>query len=166
METSSPARVAGAIAREVQLGERTLLLSQPHKVGRAKDEESFILYRRLDGLSIIAAKLATLPEDQQRAWRRDWISVMGIGYSSDLERAAHYTSIWSDAFSLWCALDPKHKSRDVPGRDGKPKAVALTLYEGVEWCRDMLADDKVTQEQRDSLWEAVRIVSQEDALGE
>ncbi len=153
MERSSPSRTAGVVMKEVTLGDKTYLLSQPDRVRKTADEESVIIARRLDMFPALARACAVIPEQERAAWRRDYIDAMICGIASVKEWNAYYGSLWRDAFRFWNALDPKEKGDK-------------TLLDGVSWAYEILTDDRRTKDEMDALWLAVRVVSQEDLVGE
>lgn len=149
MQRSSPSRTAGVVSRDVTLAGATFTLSTPTLVRTAADEEAVIVSRRRlpEGLS---------PEAQSMAMDK-----ILCGIASPVEWQSYYNSLWRLAFRFWSHLDPKHK---VDLSDPKhPRVMGLT--EGVAWAYEVLNDDDITEDERESLYLAMRIVSQEDALG-
>lgn len=160
MEKSSPSRTAGFVVRKVTVGEVEYTLSQPDKVRKAADEEALIISRRLDMLAALAKACAELPVKQQAAWRDAYISAMMCGIASELEWHAYWDSLWNLAFRFWNALDPKDRLR-FGGTDGRTTGDMLI---GVSWAYEIVSSTERTKEEIDSLWLAIRCVSQEDAL--
>jgi hypothetical protein len=150
---SSPSRTAGICIRKATLGGVEYVLSVPDKVRRAADEEAVVISRRLDMLPALAKACADIPAEERQAWRQDYIRTMIVGIASPEEWTTYYRSPWNTAFRFWNALDPKEKGD-------------RSLLDGVGWCYELLNADDVTDQERDSLWLAIRMVSQEGALGE
>lgn len=153
MERSSPSRTAGFCIRKITLAGVEYTLSQPDKVRKAADEESVVIARRMDILPAIARSCASLPDMERDAWRRDYISTMVCGIASPEEWRSYYNSLWQLAFRFWNALDAKDRA-------GK------SLLDGVAWAYEVINSEDVSREDIDSLWLAIRMVSQEAPLGE
>jgi len=141
------------VIRKVKLGGVEYTLSQPDKVRKAADEEAVVISRRLDMLPALARACEGLPEESRAAWRRDYINTMVCGIASPEEWTVYYRSLWQLAFRFWCALDPADRGN-------------RSLLDGVSWAYEIVGGEGVTKEDMDSLWLAIRVVSQEDALGE
>ena len=171
-ERSSPSRTAGVVMRKVTLAGTEYTLSQPDRVRKAADEEAVVISRRLDMLPALARSCASLPEEERAAWRKDYIATMTCGIASPEEWAVYYRSLWQPAFRFWNALDPVHKMMpgdpgDRTSRPPRPPVAPrpMTLLEGVEWSYELLNSDDVSKEEIDSMWLAIRVVSQEEQLG-
>ena len=157
-ERSSPSRTAGVCLRNVTILGETYLLSQADKVRRAADEEAVIISRRLDMLQAIGRACVALPVEERAAWREQFIEKMMSGIATPSEWNTYYNSLWRLAFRFWNALDPKHKAD--PSNPGR----SMTLLDGVAWAYELLSSDDVTKDEIDSLWLAIRMVSQEDSI--
>ena len=154
MERSSPSRTAGVVIRKVRLGGGAeYTLSQPDKVRKAADEEAVVIARRIDMLPALAKACQALPEESRAAWRRDYINMMVCGIATPEEWSAYYRSFWQLAFRFFNALDPEDKNKK-----------GVSLLDGVAWAYEMVSGEDVTKEEIDSLWLAIRMVSQEDAV--
>jgi hypothetical protein len=153
MERSSPSRTMGVVAREVTLAGNRYLLNQPDRVRKAADEEAVVLSRRLDLLPALSRACATLPVSERDAWRREYVAAMVSGIATAEEWAVYFRSTWQLAFRFWSALDPKQRGD-------------RSLTDGVAWAYEIVNDSNVTRDEIDALWLAIRIVSQEDLLGE
>lgn len=160
MERSSPSRTAGVVVREATIAGEKYLLTQPDTVGKAAEEESVIIAKRLDMYEAVMQSVAAMPEKLQERAMTIYIDKLVCGIASVSEWDAYYKSWWKLAFDFWSALHPRHK-RDGMGNERTP-------LEGVKWAYEKLTEwsNKATKEEFDKLKLDIRIVSQRDLLGE
>lgn len=152
MERSSPSRTAGIVIRKVTLAGVEYVLSQPDRVRKAADEEAVVISRR-------QLPQGLLPEDRASA-----INALVSGIASSEEWNIYYRSLWQLAFRFWNALDPDDRKKAL-GRPILPND-RKALLEGVTWAYELVGSDGVTKEEIESLWLAIRMVSQEVQVGE
>ena len=152
MQRSSASRTSGVCIRKATLAGTEYTLSRPDKVRKAADEEAVVISRRLDILPALARACEEIPETSRREWRRDYISVMVTGIASPEEWANYFRSPWQMAFRFWNALDEKDRGN-------------RSLLDGVEWAYDTITAQDVTEDEYESLKLAIRMVSQQDSLG-
>lgn len=154
-QQSSAARVAGKTYRTFEHEGAKYLLSQPLRMGSYSDEESLVLYKRIDPGEFGLRMASRLPASYHAAIWEGCAAASMRGIPSEEEWAAYNASSWKTAFMFWQTLDAKHK---VDKETKQP----IDMIDGVRWAMNV-----VTSLPRDKLQELcilIALVSQDAAI--
>ena len=132
-QQSSAARVAGKNVRDFHYKGFRYWLTQPLTMGKYADEETLVIWKRMDPGEFAGKMIQRLPLTYHQGVLNAAALVANGGIPTEDEWTNYGHSMWKKAYRLWVCLDPRHK------QDPQTK-LSLNLIDGVEWCLRILYD--------------------------